>query len=327
MSNMTLDMPSFVFAWNIPVQMQFYLLFPLCIILLQPQTTSFRQRLGWTCALAATIATLYRTWVVLVFDLQVSVPTGAHSHAASHDAASIGAAWGFMEWLYAGFMSRMTDFSLGILLYLITSSDSACAFLRSHASTCTAVSAVLTAFATLVCVGKLDLRPQPGTIDPLSARLGLHVVAGGLLLPIITAWLMLCTIVCPDRPSTWVAAFLGSPKWAWPSARTYSVFLLHPFVAFGLFQAIPVTSVIGPLEDLRTFVAMCVLVAIISFGAGLAARWAAGEVCAASSPKKGHCSRLRECQMHSASHQGHHHRFCRFSCSMSPTQMQQSNQH
>ena len=165
-------------------------------------------------------------------------------------------------------MSRMVDFALGVLLYLITSSDRACAVLRSHARTCTAVSTLNAAFAVSACLGRMDIRPQPGRVDPISARLGVRVLASGVIFPAVTAWLVLYILIRPDQPSTWVAAFLGSQKWARLSVRTCSVFLLHPFVVFGLFQAIPaaVASAFGPLENLSTYAAVCGLVATISFG-------------------------------------------------------------
>ncbi|KAK9819204.1 hypothetical protein WJX74_004428 [Apatococcus lobatus] len=265
-SNITLDMRSFLFSWNVPIQMQFYLLLPLIILFLRPQTPFFRHRLAWTCAVVAIAATLYRVWVVFTFNLQGVLPIGSHTHAASHDAASVAAAWSFLTWLYASFMSRAMDFALGVLLYLITSSDRACALLRSHARTCTATSALTAAFAISACFGPMDIRPQPDRVDPITARLGVHVLAFGVVFPSITAWLMLYTLVRPDQPSTWAAAFLGSRSWGWLSDRTYSVFLLHPFVAYGLFQAMPVTSVIGPLESLSTYAAVCGLVAVTSFG-------------------------------------------------------------
>ncbi len=49
-------------------------------------------------------------------------------------------------------------------------------------------------------------------------------------------------------------------------ARTHSIFLLHPFVAFWLFQAVPVTSWIGPLERFSTYAAVCGLVLPITCG-------------------------------------------------------------
>ena len=73
--NITLDMRSFIFSWNVPIQMQFYLLLPLIILSLRPQGPKgplFRRRLALMCALAAVIATLYRIWVVITFNVQVS---------------------------------------------------------------------------------------------------------------------------------------------------------------------------------------------------------------------------------------------------------------
>ncbi|KAK9819223.1 hypothetical protein WJX74_008067 [Apatococcus lobatus] len=79
-SNITLDMRSFIFCWNIADQMQFYLLFPLAILLLKPRAPSFRSRLTWSCIAAIVIATLYRIAVVIAFNIQAQLPIGAHSH-------------------------------------------------------------------------------------------------------------------------------------------------------------------------------------------------------------------------------------------------------
>ena len=265
-SNITLDMRSFLFTWNVPVQMQFFLLLPLVILLLRPQRLFIRRRIAWACVLAIVMALMYRTIVVLAFNFQASLPVGAHTHAASHHPASVAAAWNIMIWLHASFMSRMTDFALGMFIYLILSSPKACAAIRSRPWVCTAVSAVAAAFTVSTCTGEMDIRPRPLQIDSMAARMGVHVAACGIAIPFTTAWLILYSLVDPDAPSRWAAAVLGSPKWSWLAARTYSVFLLHPFVMFGLFQAIPVVSCIGQLENLSTYTIVTGLVLAISFG-------------------------------------------------------------
>ena len=265
-SNITLDMRSFIFCWNIPVQLQFYLLLPLIGLLLQPQSPSFRRRIAWTCVLAAVVATLYRIAIVMAFSIQAQLPIGAHSHAASHHPSSVVAAWGFLDWLYSAFISRMTDLALGILIYLIIASPRACAAIRSRPWVCTIVSALVSAFVVSTCLADSDIRPRPEEVAPLSARLGVQVVAFGVVVPVTMAWLVLYVLVQPGWPARRAAEILGSPKWDWLAARTYSVFLLHPFVAFGLFQTVPVTSWIGPLAHFSTYAVVFGLVMSTSIG-------------------------------------------------------------
>ena len=163
-------------------------------------------------------------------------------------------------------MTRVTEFGLGILIYLIVSSPKACAALRTRPWVCTTVSALTSAFIMSACIADADARPRPTEVSPLSARLGVHVVVLGVLAPLSTAWLILYTLVRPGLPATWAAAILGSNKWDWFAARTYSVFLLHPFVYFGVFQAVPVTAWIGPLDHFSTYATVLGLVTGISFG-------------------------------------------------------------
>ncbi|KAK9865974.1 hypothetical protein WJX84_002961 [Apatococcus fuscideae] len=224
-SNITLDMRSFIFCWNIPVQLQFYLLLPLIGLLLQPQSPSFRRRIAWTCVLAAVVATLYRIVIVMAFSIQAQLPIGAHSHAASHHPSSVVAAWGFLDWLYSAFISRMTDLALGILIYIIIASPRACAAIRSRPWVCTIVSALVSAFVVSTCLADSDIRPRPEEVAPLSARLGVQVVAFGVVVPVTLAWLVLYVLVQPGWPARRAAEILGSPKTLYH--KNYSPYTTH----------------------------------------------------------------------------------------------------
>lgn len=264
-SNITLDMRSYIFCWNVPVQMQFYLLFPLVVLSLRPHAPRFRQRLAWACITAILAATFYRIAVVLVFGIQAQLPIGAHSHAPSHHPTSVAAAWGFLDWLYSSFVGRMTDFALGILVYLIASSPRACQALSRWRWLCTFASVLVATFVVSTSLADSDIRPRPGEDTPLAARLGIQVMAFGIVIPMTMAWAILYLVVQPDLPSRWVAIMAGSKAGDFLAARTYSVFLLHPLVIFGLFQLVPVTSWFGPLEAFSTYCIISGLAITISF--------------------------------------------------------------
>ncbi|KAK9863598.1 hypothetical protein WJX84_001727 [Apatococcus fuscideae] len=206
----------------------------------------------WPAKLTVT-SILYRAAVVIGLNIPARVPILAITDTASHHPDSVAANWRFLNWLHGAFMTRVTEFGLGILIYLIVSSPKACAALRTRPWVCTTVSALTSAFIMSACIADADARPRPTEVSPLSARLGVHVVVLGVLAPLSTAWLILYTLVRPGLPATWAAAILGSNKWDWFAARTYSVFLLHPFVYFGVFQAVPVTAWIGPLDHFSTY--------------------------------------------------------------------------
>ncbi|KAK9865979.1 hypothetical protein WJX84_007791 [Apatococcus fuscideae] len=272
-TNITLDLVTYLpWLWNIPVQMQFYLLFPLILVGLAASKGHLRARLVPTCVLGIVASVLYKAWVTIYFDLPDPVPIFAYldfvEGSGGHQPASVRAAFAWLNWLHSSFSSRVTDFSCGVLIYLIVSSPRATAALRRRPLVCGAVSAVCCLLGFVACfpraVAPISLRPRPHMKTSIAQSLVSLVAVQGLLVPLSAAWLLVYILVQPGWPSRWLASLLGSKKWDWFAARSYSVFLLHAFVTLWLFELVPVTTVLGPLEEFRTYLVVCLSVLSIA---------------------------------------------------------------
>ena len=266
--------------------MQFYLLFPLVLLALRgPQSSrsspsstkdtsptitrdDVRRRLAVACGLGILGSALYKAAVVVYFDVPDPLPMLAYLDgipgSGGHSIREVHAAFDWLNWLHSAFLARITDFSLGTIIYLMTSSEQATRALRTHPWVCHGVTAVCSALGFVACfpraVAAISLRPSDNVRGPLAQSLIMVVGIQGLLVPLSAAWLLLYVLVQPGGVSRYAASFLGSRKWDWLAARSYSVFLLHTLVTLWLFQLLSVTSLIGPLEELHTYLAVCGLV-------------------------------------------------------------------
>ena len=284
-SNVRLDLNGFFFeefTWNIPIQMQFYLLFPLVILALRGPLSkrpsaelsrkTLRHRLATACGLSIVASALYKAAVVIHRDVPDPLPMLAYLDpipgSGGHSTKDVHAAFDWLNWLHSAFLARCTDFSLGTLIYLITSSEEATRALRARPWVCNGVTAVCSALGFVACfpraVAPISLRPSDNIRGPLAQSLIVVVGIQGLLVPISAAWLLLYALVQPGGVSRYAASFLGSRRWDWLAARSYSVFLLHTLVTLLLFKLLPITSLIGPLEELHTYLMVCGLVLGIS---------------------------------------------------------------
>ncbi|KAK9815970.1 hypothetical protein WJX74_009378 [Apatococcus lobatus] len=235
---------------------------------------NFRRRLMIACVLGILASALYKAAIVIYFDIPDPLPMLAYLDgipgSGGHSLQEVHAAFNWLNWLHSAFLARITDFSLGTLIYLITSWQPATKALSAHPWVCSGVTAACSGLGFVACfpraIAPISLRPSDNVRGPLVQSLIVVVGIQGLLVPLSAAWLLLYVLVQPGGVSGYAASFLGSPKWDWLAAHSYSVFLLHTLVTLWLFQLIPVVSVIGPLEELHTYLVVCGLVLGVSTG-------------------------------------------------------------
>lgn len=243
-------------GWSISVQAQWYLVFPIVLCFLGPHQPGFRRRVGLACIGCFTASTAYQAWVVHAFSILLPVPWAGFNFGLSsgHKARDVQMAWDYFSWVYGSFVARLADFAAGALVYLIAATPSAAHRVRSKPHTCTFAAALALVGALTICFGGgVAAYPAADPTIPPSVRFSVLIGVMAVWIPVSTAWLMLYVMLQPDAMSKLAAQFLSWDAWNSLAERSYSAYCLHWEVLFWIFWLLPVTDIIGPLNNSITY--------------------------------------------------------------------------
>ena len=236
--------------WNIPLQAQFYVTFPLLLMLLQPRSPRFRQRIALASAGFICWGMVYRIFVVVAFNVTPALDPFASGNAGKsggHTDEDLRQVHFVIFWLWTALSARLVHLSLGVLVFLAASHTSTAQTLRSHSwSRCFGVGAVvLVSSALLFAAGESTLSPGSQEAASLTERMIPLVFLLGLISPMFVAATIAYVIVQPDWLACQLAALLGSKRWDMLADYSYAVFLVHMDVCFLVFKFIPVVQLAG----------------------------------------------------------------------------------
>ena len=253
------------------MQMQIYAGLPLILTLLRPRKQGFRQRVAITCVLVIALSLAYQAWIVWEHRISLPLPQFAmwdQGPSTGHTSEAKRMAWAFYKHLYTSLLARIADASGGVLLYILATSNDVRRCLHAHACACTVGSAIAFVGSIVqIFSGIATLQPEADPHLPLFLRLGGLVGLMSAWALAASGWLLLYTIVQPDRASRKVARWLSSRALGIVAEHSYSISLLHWPLLIMLFRCLPVAASIGPLSSLRTFTAVYFVLLILCIAA------------------------------------------------------------
>eukprot|EP00884_Botryococcus_braunii_P009350 jgi/Botrbrau1/18416/Bobra.0072s0009.1 len=250
------------YTWSLAVQVQFYLILPIILLLLRPSAPNFRWRVFWTCV--ATSLTVLVLRAKILRDPRVHMPVPLLGpHTPENSALVLLLA----EKSYYTLVPRLNAMAYGVVAALVYTDDHLLGLIMRNRKMVKYVLRILL-LSISAGLGVNKVGAQEDVTHPLSNK-GLMFVGFVLSLGIIQpATIALATVYVasgPEKPGGKLAAVLS-----WVADQTYDIYLLHPLVLFILFGAIPPSTWFfkGPAASKTTFFAFGALTLALSIMAG-----------------------------------------------------------
>ncbi|BDA51508.1 hypothetical protein COCOBI_19-0630 [Coccomyxa sp. Obi] len=257
----------FTVAWSLAVQMQFWFMFPLVLLLLRPQTPGFRKRAAQTFlgTIAAVLA--YRAWQLKATHLWGHMPLQLFDPP---DMEHFGLLMFLGKHEYFGTFARLCPLCWGVLTAIIVL-DADCVRIMAGKK-------VEGVWALLVCSNFIGcfvnkVGPHKDLAHPLSNPVRLtfaYIIIQGVLSPLLPATTLLLTTTQQPAAaaSAILAKVLGSTAFKWLADITYDIYLTHALVFLGIWYVLPPSTWFAP-DQPQTFA----IVSCLVLGACTLAAW------------------------------------------------------
>ncbi|KAK9907547.1 hypothetical protein WJX75_005734 [Coccomyxa subellipsoidea] len=258
-------------TWSLAVQMQFWCMFPLALLLLRPQMPGFRARVAWS--LLATIGAVlaYRAWQVNKVQLWTKMPLRLYSP----DLPTALTIRFLGHHSYFSTLARLAPLCFGCLAALCVMHPSCKQKMARHSSWLHVLWACLALSNFAGCfVNKVGPHSDPTHLlaNPINCAFAYVVITGVLspLLPALT--LLLITSKGVGTPSA-VTRLFSAPVFKWLADITYNIYLIHPLVMFCMWLVLPPSVWFAPDQPLTFALVSCLALAL-----SIIATWAHNSV-------------------------------------------------
>ncbi|BDA51507.1 hypothetical protein COCOBI_19-0620 [Coccomyxa sp. Obi] len=245
-------------VWSLAIQMQFWVAFPLVLVLLQPHRKGFRKRAAQTFAATIGAVLAYRAWQVQAIKLWTHMPL---SLVAPPDPQHSGVVLFLSRHGYFNTFARLGPISWGALSALVVLEPACKRTLSRHSGKLQALWIFLAAFNFAGCFINM-VGPHRDPSNPLANPVACafaYICIQGVLSPLLPALTLVLTTTHQPGASALVAKVLSHHAFVWLADITYDIYLLHPLVFLGIWYALPPSVWFTPHQPL-IFVLMACLV-------------------------------------------------------------------
>eukprot|EP00884_Botryococcus_braunii_P019627 jgi/Botrbrau1/6348/Bobra.0098s0007.1 len=232
------------YAWSQAVQVQFFIVLPLVLLMLdrccggnKTDAGQARRQLEERVQIAAlvglAIASLYRTRVTLTYELPVPVFGPFDDDRVVERVSHI------MDTTYIAFTPRLSHLTIGVLAFTVVSRPACGTWFESHGSWATTIALFALTLVTCPLLGN-RFGPEPDPNHPLAdpvARVVLAVGLTGILQPIALAYLIVFAVTCPTQ--SYLNRFLTWGPLVKIASVSYDLYLLHPMVLLAVWTYFP----------------------------------------------------------------------------------------
>eukprot|EP00884_Botryococcus_braunii_P020302 jgi/Botrbrau1/6956/Bobra.0215s0033.1 len=218
------------FLWTLAVQIQFYLLLPVLLLLLQPSRKNFRWRILWICAVPFISQAVRRIRIVWHPDMYMPIPWFGPFTPEAQKLQLL------MGYEYFNLLPRLTTLACGVVAALIYIDPRLLeSFKRHRRAVRYMLSLMMVNFVLVFLTNKFgpESRPEYWIANKWVLFAGFvgHVT---IIQPSAVTLAILYVASDPWKPPKAVAAAIS-----WMSEQTYDIFLVHVFVLIGLFTVFP----------------------------------------------------------------------------------------
>ncbi|CAL8462705.1 g2238 [Coccomyxa elongata] len=219
------------YAWSQAVQAQFYLGFPLLLLLLRPAVRGLFRRMALLSSLVIAAVTAYRAAIALQFELPVPV------FGPLDDPRMLELMTRTLRLSYYSLLPRLSHLSFGVLgaCSLRSSAVRAALTKRRGVSNC-GVAAAAVFMAALLFGNRFG--PAPDAAHPLSSPAALVsgvALVTGLLQPAALTYIIVHLAL---KISGTLSGCLSWRGWRLIADASYDIYLLHPIVMFGVWSVL-----------------------------------------------------------------------------------------
>ncbi|BDA41092.1 probable nose resistant to fluoxetine protein 6 at N-terminal half [Coccomyxa sp. Obi] len=225
-------------SWSLAVQMQFYAVLPLALVMLKPRTPGFRDRVWNAGATVVALTLVYRSVLFAANRLWQYMPIPMFGPFSPQTEPVIDF---FARYFYLSFIARLCPMCLGILTALAVTNPRGHNLITRHSGKLL----VATVAVFLMMMGgsaeqKIGLEHDPAhpTADPVILG-GAIIVQMGLISPLLTVFTLLLTTTGQAGLPKRLADALSNPLLARVADLSYDIYLVHPLVIFGVWSVLP----------------------------------------------------------------------------------------